>query len=303
MGQEKRILIVGNKGQLGTDCASVLCGAAGTDLPEMDIADRSGCFRNLDKLRPAVIVNCAAYTAVDACESDPVCWTVNADGPKHLAEWAVANGAFLVHVSTDYVFDGAKPLFNAYTEADASAPVSEYGRSKLAGEQAILESGAEAAILRTAWLYGAHGKNFLKTMLRLAVQNPQKEIRVVNDQFGSPTWSLTLARQIKAVIGAGICGVFHATSEGHCSWFDLASHFLKRMEVPHRIVPCTTTEYPTPAKRPVNSILENSALKSAEINLFRDWNVELARFVDENRGALCDSVRDKEAVSPARNLA
>lgn len=292
----EQVLVIGNKGQLGTDCMSVLTGAVGMDLPEMDITAREPCFRQLESCRPGVIVNCAAYTAVDRCESDPACWKVNADGPKHLAEWAAANGAFLVHISTDYVFDGKRKLYSAYTEKDVPSPVSEYGRSKLAGEQAILERGAKTAILRTAWLYGAHGNNFLKTMLRLALQNPEKEIRVVNDQFGSPTWSLTLAKQIKAVIEAELTGIFHATSEGYCSWFDLASQFLKRMEVPHRIVPCTTAEYPTPARRPANSILENAALKEAGINRFADWETELDRYVSGQREGLMISQKGE---SPA----
>lgn len=283
----RNVLVIGHKGQLGTDCMSVLGGkVTGIDLPEMDITNRLQCLGKLDGLRPAVIINCAAYTAVDACESDPVCWKVNADGPKYLAEWAAENRAFLVHISTDYVFSGEKPLFESYREQDIPAPVSEYGKSKFAGEQAVLGSGADAAILRTAWLYGAHGKNFLKTMLRLALQNPEREIRVVNDQFGSPTWSHTLARQIAAVVEAKAAGVFHATSEGCCSWFDLAYRFLTLMGVPHRIAPCTTAEYPTPARRPANSILENAALKQKRLNLFESWEIELAKFVAEHRAAL-----------------
>jgi dTDP-4-dehydrorhamnose reductase len=181
------------------------------------------------------------------------------------------------------VFAGDKPLFQSLEETDEPGPVSEYGRSKLAGEQAVLESGARAAILRTAWLYGAHGKNFLKTMLRLALQNPEREIRVVNDQFGSPTWSHTLARQIAAVVDAKATGVFHATSEGHGSWYELANRFLSLMDVPFRMSPCTTADYPTPARRPANSILENAALKRAGINLFTDWRDELSAFVQKNR--------------------
>lgn len=287
-----RILIIGHKGQLGTDCLSVLPDASGVDLPEIDITDRQQCFGKLGAIRPDVIVNCAAYTAVDACESDSLCWKVNADGPKHLAEWAVENNAYLIHISTDYVFSGTRPLFEASVETDITGPVSEYGKSKLAGEQAVLASGAQAAILRTAWLYGAHGKNFLKTMLRLALQNPDREIRVVNDQFGSPTCSYTLAKQIAAVIEARFTGVFHATSEGYCNWFDLASRFLRLMDVPHRIAPCTTAEYPTPARRPANSILENAALKKKGINLFESWDTELGRFVAEHRDTLIKETKE-----------
>ncbi len=288
----KKVLIIGHKGQLGTDCMSVMgAEAEGVDFPEIDISNHFQCLEKLEELSPSVIVNCAAYTAVDACETDPACWKVNADGPKHLAEWAAANGAFLVHVSTDYVFDGQKPLFEACVERDLAGPVSEYGRSKLAGESAVLESGAQAAILRTAWLYGAHGKNFLKTMLRLTLQNPRKEFKVVNDQFGSPTWSHTLARQIAAVVEAKATGIFHSTSEGCCNWFDLACAFLEEMGISHNFTPCSSEEYPTPAKRPVNSILENAHAKELEINVFSDWRDELARFVRVHKEALLDETR------------
>lgn len=279
-------LIIGSTGQLGTDCLSVLPEARALRSSELNISDRNQCVDVFDALQPEVIINCAAYTAVDACENDPQCWKVNADGPKYLAEWAALNDVFLVHVSTDYVFPGDKPLFESYMETDPTGPVSEYGRSKLAGEQAICASGARSAILRTAWLYGAHGKNFLKTMLRLTVQNPGKEFKVVHDQFGSPTASQTLARQMAAVVEARSSGLFHATSEGYCSWYDLACSFLDKMGIPHHFTPCSSDEYPTPAKRPENSILENASLKSAGVNLFDHWDVELGHFVDQHKDAL-----------------
>ena len=276
-----KIMVIGNDGQLGREF-----GYQGIDFPEIDIADKKSCRDVLNRYKPDVIINCAAYTAVDACESDPVCEAVNAKGPGYLAEWATENGAFLVHISTDYVFSGDKPLFQVYTETDIPNPVSAYGRTKFAGEQAVFNSGADTAVLRTAWLYGVHGKNFLKTMLRLAVQNPEREIRVVNDQFGSPTWARTLAEQISIVIERRQTGLFHATSEEFCSWFDLASAFLQLMDVPHRISPCTTAEYPTSARRPINSILENTALENAGINRFTDWKNDLEKFVQTHREEL-----------------
>lgn len=282
-----KVLIVGNRGQLGTDCISVFGSETlGADLPELDIADRVQCFEKLNSIRPDVIVNCAAYTAVDTCETDPSCWQVNSDGPQHLAEWTEQNSAFLIHVSTDYVFPGDKPLFESSVETDKPNPISEYGKSKLAGEKAIAEQTTRFAILRTAWLYGAHGKNFLKTMLRLTLQNPGKEFKVVNDQYGSPTWSYTLARQIQAVAEQQVTGLFHATSEGYCTWYELACSFLDELGVEHNFVPCGTDEFPTPTKRPANSILENSRLKGLGINVFKDWKEELERFVEECGEAL-----------------
>ena len=281
----QNILITGAKGQLGSDCLDVFSdvpGLAGIDLPEVDLSDRAQCFATLDRIHPERIVNCAAYTAVDACETDPTCWQANADLPRHLAEWTEKNESFLIHVSTDYVFAGDKPLFEACIETDGPAPLSEYGRSKLAGERAIADQTDRFAILRTAWLYGAHGKNFLKTMLRLTLQNPGKEFKVVNDQHGSPTWSYTLARQIRAVAEASATGTFHATSEGHCTWYDLACAFLDGMNISHNFVPCTSEEFPTPTKRPANSILENAHSKQEGINVFEGWKTELSRFIERH---------------------
>lgn len=290
----KNILITGSKGQLGTDCLDVFKNTAdliGIDLPEVDLSDRFQCLELLDRVRPELIVNCAAYTAVDACETDPSCWKANAELPGHLAEWTEANKAFLVHVSTDYVFSGDKPLFEATVETDEPNPISEYGKSKLAGEKSIMERTERFSILRTAWLYGAHGNNFLKTMLRLTLQNPGKEFKVVADQYGSPTWSHTLAHQIKAVAECASPGIFHASSEGHCSWYDLACGFLETLDVEHNFVPCTTEEFPTPTKRPVNSILENSQAKQLGINCFKGWKDELNQFVEKNGQAVLEEMR------------
>jgi len=281
------VLILGANGQLGMDCRALLGERAlGLGRPGIDLADAVETRRVLDRYRPAVVVNCAAYTGVDACETDPACWPVNAEGPATLAAWAAENGAFLVHISTDYVFSGDKPPGQCWVETDVPSPRSVYGRTKLAGEQAVLASGAQAAILRTAWLYGAHGHNFLKTMLRRALHHPERTLRVVNDQFGSPTWSRTLARQIAAVIDARACGLFHATAEGACSWYDLALRFLTRMELPFRLQPCSTAEYPTAARRPANSVLENAALKWDGLNRFPSWEEDLDRFVDTCRAPL-----------------
>ncbi|MFC1467979.1 dTDP-4-dehydrorhamnose reductase [Verrucomicrobiota bacterium] len=292
-----KIFVFGDKGQLGTDCRAVFADGFdvfGADLPEVNAGDRNQCFAALDAVRPDVIVNCAAFTAVDLCESERgLCREANTDAPQFMAEWAEANGAFLVHVSTDYVFSGDRPLYEASVETDAAGPVSEYGRAKLAGEKNIAEvmSGGYA-ILRTAWLYGCHGKNFLKTMLRLALADSEKHYKVVADQFGSPTWSMTLARQIKEVVKVRAKGVFHATSEGYCSWYDLACEFLELMQVPHSMQPCTTDEYPTPAVRPENSILENRSLKEAGINVFNDWRDELRAYVSECGESVLNEVKE-----------
>ena len=263
----------------------------GVDLPEVDLSDRFQCLELLGRIKPDVIVNCAAFTAVDACETDPSCWKGNRDLPQNLAKWSAANGAYLAHVSTDYVFSGDKPLFQSLEESEEPNPISEYGRSKLAGELAIAEQMGRFAVLRTAWLYGANGNNFLKTMLRLTLQNPGKEFKVVNDQYGSPTWSMTLAKQIRAVVDADAVGVFHASSEGYCTWYDLACAFVDGLGIEHNFIPCTSEEFPTPTKRPENSILENAHSKELGLNQFSDWKSELDQFITKHGDALVKEIK------------
>ena len=278
-----RILICGGKGQLGRDCHAILGRyheVKSVDVDELDIADPSQVEKGVAGFGPDVIVNCAAYTAVDACETTPeLAWKVNAEGPGNLATAGERHGARLVHISTDYVFDGRRVPPEPYLETDEPHPVSIYGKSKLGGETAVRKATNDYMILRTAWLYGIGGVNFLKTMLRLALKNPTRELKVVNDQFGSPTWSYRLALQIERLIQAGGQGVYHATSEGYGTWYELALEFLDRMAVAHCTVPCATAEYPTPATRPINSILENRRLKESGINLMQGWQTDLGQFV------------------------
>jgi dTDP-4-dehydrorhamnose reductase len=290
-----KILICGATGQLGTDCRRVL----GRDHEvtsaashQLDITDPSQVNSWVEDLHPEVIVNCAATTAVDACETRPdLAWEVNAKGPGNLARAARRSGAHVIHISTDYVFDGKRPLPHPYVETDETHPISCYGKAKLAGEMAVKEATDDHTILRTAWLYGITGHNFLKTMLRLALNNPGREIKVVNDQFGSPTWSRRLALQIKRLIEVRGHGIYHATAEGYTTWYRLAVSFLDRMGVPHRVVPCTTAEYPTPAARPVNAILENRRLKEAGINVMEDWQDDVTRFADAFKDQLLKEAR------------
>ncbi|MBW2109434.1 MAG: dTDP-4-dehydrorhamnose reductase, partial [Deltaproteobacteria bacterium] len=218
---------------------------------------------------------------------------VNVQGPENLAASAKRHGVFLVHVSTDYVFDGNKPVPEAYTEADTPSPISYYGKTKLEGEMAIQRICPDHAIVRTAWLYGGSGPNILKTFLRRALSDPAGEIRVVNDQYGSPTWSYRLALQMARLIEAKGHGVYHATSQGYCTWYDLACYFLNLMDVPHRVVPCSTAEYPTAARRPKNSILDNSGLKARGIDLMPRWEDDLNAFVARYRSGLIQEVQEQ----------
>jgi len=282
-----KILITGAGGQLGQDCANLLA-TAHTIYPigsrELDITDEVHVSALLDSIRPDAVINCAAYTAVDACEKDrDRCLRVNGEGPGFLAAKCADLGARIIHISTDYVFDGTKPVPEPYTEQDPVRPISEYGTAKLAGEENVRQKAENHLILRTAWLYGMGGRNFLKTMLRLACADPQKTIRVVNDQFGSLTWTYSLAMQIKTLLQTGLRGTVHATAEGYCSWYQGAKYFLECMDVPHTLEPCTSRDFPTPARRPANSILANKVLHQCGLNRMHDWQQDIESFVSRFR--------------------
>jgi dTDP-4-dehydrorhamnose reductase len=276
-------MITGAKGQLGADCERVLRSrheVTALSRDEMDISDVSNVDIRIKQLLPDVIINCAAYTKVDTCETEKdTAWKVNVTGAGNLAGCAEKYGSRLIHVSTDYVFDGRKSMPEPYVENDETNPISYYGKTKLEGEKAIKGAGGRFIIVRTAWLYGLNRQNFLKTMLKLALKNPNGKIKVVNDQFGSPTWTYRLSLQIAALIETDTTGIIHATAEGHCTWYELAVYFLDKMDIPHIVIPCTTLEYPTPAKRPMNSILENRILKNKGMNIMAHWKTDVDEFV------------------------
>lgn len=290
-----KALICGKSGQLGSDCIEAFKGKFDVIAPEeknFDITNKEAAEAIILSVSPDVIINCAAYTMVDACETErELAWNVNVKGPENLARAASRCGARIIHVSTDYVFDGNKQPPEPYTEDDETRPLSYYGVTKLESELAVRKLTDKHVIIRTAWVYGINGRNFLKTMLRLSLNNPDKILKVVNDQFGSPTWSYRLAEQIGRLIEANTKGTYHATSEGYCTWYELAKYFLEKMDVPHNLIPCGTDEYPTPAKRPKNSILENKRLKEENINLMRDWRKEIDTFVINFRERLIKEAR------------
>jgi len=247
------ILVVGSKGMLGTDLMQVLTGEVrGVDIDEIDITSFESVRRVLLTLKPAVIVNAAAYTDVDGCETNrELAMQVNGEGVAHLAMAAGEIGAKLVHVSTDYVFDGNRDA--PWQEDDPPHPLSVYGESKYAGElnARILQ---DHLIVRTQWLYGLCGKNFVETMLRLGTE--KKELAVVDDQTGSPTWTVDLARAIKALIDAGCRGTYHAASSGFCTWNGFARAIFEEAGLDVEVKPMTTAALGRPATRPLYSVLD-----------------------------------------------
>ncbi len=291
-----KLLITGAGGQLGKDCIQVMQPGHTVHAyssTQLNITQPRQVQDTIKSLQPDVVINCAAYTAVDDCEQEQdSCRAVNEHGPGNLAAACSGIGCRLLHISTDYVFDGNKKIPEAYDEQDGTAPLSIYGSSKLAGEQNIARNMDNYLILRTAWLYGMDGKNFLKTMLRLAVSDPQRTVRVVNDQYGALTWTQTLARQIHKVIQPDLTGIAHATASGYCTWFEGAKYFLQAMNVDFSLEPCTTQDYPTPAHRPANSILANHRLQAHDLDVMQSWQQDIDDFVAANRDEL---LREAEA--------
>jgi dTDP-4-dehydrorhamnose reductase len=278
-----KILVVGSNGMLGTDLMSVwspLYDVIGMDLPDLDITQLEQCLAKAQELRPDVIINAAAFTRVDDCETNAEqAFRVNGHGAGNLARAAASIGSVLVHYSTDYIFDGKKS--DAYIEADSPDPQSVYGRSKLLGETLIREHNPNHMILRTSWLFGKNGANFIRTILGLAKKGTP--LRVVNDQKGSPTYSLDLAVHTRMMIEAGCRETYHVTNSGSCTWYDLASNVLEWAGIHDSpITPVTAAEFLRPAPRPANSVLANTHLQRDGLPPLRSWKIAAREYVERH---------------------
>lgn len=283
----------------------------GFDLPDFDLTDRARVLAEIEHLQPAVIINCAAYTNVDGAETDEELATrINGYGPGYLAEAAKTVGAVLVHISTDYVFDGSNK--HPYLETDPVGPISAYGRSKLAGEQAVLASGLDKYfIVRTSWLYGPGGKNFVETIIRLAQE--REELRIVADQTGTPTYTGDLAEAIFNLVelsaspqspatstgdsphtGTAPYGVYHFSNSDQCSWYEFAGEIVRQMQGRgasfriKKLEPIRTEEYPLPASRPAYSVFSKDKYRAATGAATPNWQESLFRYLEE---------RDREPVT------
>ena len=270
------ILVVGANGMLGRDMLALIGDAArGVDIGEIDITSLESTERIIRTLKPKTVINCAAYTDVDGCETNvETAMQVNGEGVAHLAMASREIGARLVHVSTDYVFDGGKG--SPYVEDDAPHPLSVYGESKLAGE---LNAGfnPDHLIVRTQWLYGLQGKNFVETMLRLAAE--KDELAVVDDQIGSPTWTVDLARAILALLKTGHRGTYHAANSGYCSWNEFARAIFEESGLPVRVKGLSTDELNRPARRPLYSTLDCGKLEQDAGLRLQPWRSALKTYL------------------------
>ena len=276
----KKIIVTGCNGQLGRAVNEYYKNAAdisfvNTDVAELDITDIDAVMKLAREVNPYAIINCAAHTAVDACESQyEKAFAINAIGARNLAIASRETGAKLVHISTDYVFDGKGT--RPYVETDPTNPMGAYGSTKLAGEEFVKAFADRWFILRTAWLYG-DGKNFAKTMLRLS--ETHDEVRVVGDQFGSPTSTVELTKAIDALLFTENYGLFHATCEGSCCWADFAKEVFRLAGKDTRVEAITTEEYGAPAPRPAYSVLDNRMFRLTTDFTFADWHDAIAAYM------------------------
>ncbi len=280
---QQTILITGATGQVGAALAALYPHALTPPRAALDLASESSIRAYLQRHKPAIILNPAAYTAVDKAESEPaLAAAINAEAPRILGEEAVKLDARVVHFSTDYVFDGLGK--RPYTEQDPTGPTSVYGSTKLAGEQALAATGARHVTLRTSWVYAPQGKNFLLTVLRVAAERP--EMKIVADQHGAPTPASELARLTQHILtrdpGLAHAGLYHASGAGETTWYGFAAEIVRLAGLKHsgkswaKLLPIPTSEYPTPARRPENSRLDCSKLASAYDFSFPDWRDSLA---------------------------
>ncbi len=276
----KKLIITGANGQLGRAINALYQGredivCVNTDVDELDITNLEEVEALVAREKPYAIVNCAAYTAVDACEDqEELAFKVNAIGPRNLAIAAEANGAKMMHISTDYVFAGNSNV--PYREFDATGPKGAYGRTKLAGEKFVERFSSRHFIIRTAWLYG-DGKNFVKTMLRLAETMP--EVKVVDDQVGSPTSASELAKAMDALLFTNNYGTFHGTCEGVCSWADFAEEIFRLAGTGTKVVRISSSEFAAKAQRPAYSVLDNYMLKNTTDFMFADWKDAIKEYM------------------------
>lgn len=279
MEKTTKILILGANGMLGQDLAKTLADFSLTlwDKEEIDIADQNQVEAKIGELKPQIIINCAAYTTVDDCETHKdLALQVNNQAVGYLILCAKKISATLVHISTDYVFNGQNK--NGYAEdSQEFGPVNFYGESKLLGEKTLKNIGSNYYLIRTSWLYGKNGKNFVETMLKLGQEG--KELKVVNDQFGKPTYTVDLAKQILYILDKNLpFGIYHATNETKeegISWFDFSQKIFELANMDIKVIPCATSEFPRPAKRPVHSALINTKLPA-----LRSWDEALKDYLE-----------------------
>lgn len=275
-----KILIFGAEGMLGKDMVCILSErhqVVGRDINHLDIRGQDRVREEIGTVQPDVVINAAAYTDVDGCESHKeMAFSINAEGTRNIALGCLKTGARMIHLSTDYVFDGSSPI--PYREEDPPNPINIYGASKREGESYIEKNLTNYLLIRTAWLYGVHGKNFVKAILRQAAE--KKELRVVNDQRGSPTFTKDLIWGIMRLIDTDVTGKVHVTNSGSCTWFEFAKGILKEKGIRDvQVVPISSHDLGRAAKRPANSLLDCSMFEKLTGARMRPWEEALSEYL------------------------
>jgi dTDP-4-dehydrorhamnose reductase len=277
-----RVVVTGAKGQLGQDVLKVLSSYDYSVYPvsreQFDITEEQAVYAYMEEIKPDIILHCAAYTNVDGAESDKeTAYKVNALGTKYLAQAAEKLDAKMLYISTDYVFDGTAS--EPYEVDHPTSPLGVYGETKLEGEKFVQEHVEKFFIVRTAWVFGIHGNNFVKTMLRLGGE--LGEVGVVHDQVGSPTYTVDLARFMVELMQTEKYGIYHATNAGVCSWYEFAVEIFKQAGMDVLVMPLTTEQFPRPAKRPQYSVLSKKKIEEEGLTPLRDWKEALAAYLKE----------------------
>lgn len=275
-----KVLVTGVNGQLGYDVVKELekrgHEAIGVDRKEMDLISTEQIKECIENIKPEAIIHCAAYTAVDKAEDEEdLCRRVNAIATKDIAECAKKLDIPMIYISTDYVFDGTKD--GEYTEDDIPNPINVYGKTKYEGELYVQELLEKYYIVRISWVFGENGNNFIDTMLRLAKE--RESLRVVNDQFGSPTYTKDLAPLLVDMIKTDKYGIYHATNEGYCTWYEFAKEIFKISNIEIEVIPVNTSEYPTKSKRPINSKMSKIKLKDNKFVRLRSWKNAIKEYI------------------------
>jgi dTDP-4-dehydrorhamnose reductase len=277
-----KVILTGSTGMLGSDCKNVLeekYQVITADKAKMDITSWDRCTEVLHKLNADVVVNCAGFNDMAACEQDDLLISkMNVEGPRNLAQCSARYAYRMVHISCYCIFDGTKVVPQPYFEDDVANPLSAYGKLKRDSEIAVRENAPYHVIIRTGWLYGKNGNNFLKTLIQKVIWNKEQPLKVPADQIGCPTWSRTLAHQISEIVHSQARGTYHASAEGFCSLYDFAARLFSRLELSAKLEPVRGSE--NPLKMPLNAILENRFLKKQGINIMEDWNKDLDCFID-----------------------
>jgi dTDP-4-dehydrorhamnose reductase len=275
-----KILVTGASGQLGQELVRFSgrpdMEIIGAGRDRLDVTDPGQCRSVIRSFKPDAVIHCAAYTKVDQAESEPEeAYRINGEGTRNAVLAAEQIGAKFVYISTDYVFDGRAN--RPYLEHDRPNPQTVYGRSKLAGEEHVRSLSGRHFIVRTSWVFGKHGSNFVKTMLKLAEE--RDELKVVDDQIGSPTYTLDLARFLLELVRTDHYGIYHASNTGACSWYGFAKAIFEERGLDVRVVPCTTAEFPRPAPRPAYSVLDHGAIRARGFEPLRPWREALRSFL------------------------